>query len=189
MSHSSRAALVLAALAVAVAGCGSKKVNTAAIPSAPAPANSGAGTTTPKPKPGPTAIKQKLPASDKNLSKKPTIPAPTGTPPSNLQKRDIVTGSGRAAKAGDKLTVQYVGVSYSTGEQFDASWDRHQPFPFKLGAGMVIPGWDQGLVGMKKGGRRELVIPSQLAYGPQGQPPKIGPNETLVFIIDLKKIG
>ena len=122
-------------------------------------------------------------------SKKPKIPTPTGTPPGNLQMRDVVKGSGRAAKSGDKLTVQYVGVAYSTGKQFDASWDRHQPFPLKLGAGAVIPGWDQGLVGMKVGGRRELVIPPQLAYGPQGQPPAIGPNETLVFIIDLKKSG
>jgi peptidylprolyl isomerase len=187
MLRPSRAACLLAVLAIAVAGCGKKKVSTAAIPSAPAPTQ-----TTPEApttKPGPTAIKQKLPASDKKLSKKPKVPTPTGTPPANLQMRDIVKGSGKTAKSGGKLTVQYVGVAYSTGEQFDASWDRHQPFPFKLGAGMVIPGWDQGLVGMKVGGRRELVIPPQLAYGPQGQPPKIGPNETLIFIIDLKKVG
>ena len=82
-----------------------------------------------------------------------------------------------------------MGVSWSTGQQFDSSWDRgKQPFKFKLGAGMVIPGWDQGLVGMRQGGRRELVIPPNLAYGPQGQPPSIGPNETLIFVIDLQKV-
>jgi peptidylprolyl isomerase len=83
--------------------------------------------------------------------------------------------------------VQYVGVSYSTGEQFDASWDSGQPFQFQLGAQMVIPGWDQGVAGMKKGGRRELVIPPDLAYGPQGRP-GIAPNETLVFVIDLLSV-
>jgi peptidylprolyl isomerase len=182
-----RATIVLALIAVVAAGCGSsKKLKTAEIPSAPAPTTSTPTTTTAS---GPPAIRQRLPARDKDLSKKPAIPKPTGTPPTSLQKRDIVKGNGKAARAGAQLTVQYVGVAYSTGRQFDASWDRHQPFKFKLGAGMVIPGWDQGLAGMKQGGRRELVIPPQLAYGPQGQPPAIGPNETLIFIIDLKKAG
>jgi peptidylprolyl isomerase len=103
-------------------------------------------------------------------------------------KRDIVTGKGKPAKAGDTLTMQYVGVSWSTGEQFDASWDHGQPFPFKLGAGMVIPGWDKGMVGMRKGGRRLLVIPPEMGYGPTGQGP-IGPNETLIFAVDLVDIG
>ena len=85
--------------------------------------------------------------------------------------------------------MQYVGVSFSTGEQFDASWDRGQPFQFQLGAQMVIPGWDQGVAGMKVGGRRRLVIPPDLAYGRQGSPPAIGPSETLVFVIDLVSIG
>ena len=88
-------------------------------------------------------------------------------------------GNGPAAKAGDQLTVQYVGVNYADGKQFDASWDRGEPFQFQLGAGMVIPGWDQGLVGMKAGGRRELIIPPDLAYGAQGAPPDIPPNATL----------
>ncbi|HVS28838.1 MAG TPA: FKBP-type peptidyl-prolyl cis-trans isomerase, partial [Solirubrobacteraceae bacterium] len=103
--------------------------------------------------------------------------------------KDIVTGKGPAAKAGDTVTVQYVGVSFKTGKQFDASWDRGQPFDFQLGAGMVIPGWDKGVKGMRVGGRRELIIPSRLAYGAQGQPPTIAPNEPLVFVIDLQKIG
>jgi len=83
------------------------------------------------------------------------------------------------------VTVQYVGVDYKTGKQFDASWDRGEPFPFTLGNSEVIPGWEQGVEGMKVGGRRELIIPPQLAYGSTGSPPLIAPNETLVFVIDL----
>ena len=115
---------------------------------------------------------------------KPQVPEPTGKPPRRLQAEDIVKGKGKAAKSGDALTVQYVGVSFATGEQFDASWDSGQPFEFQLGAGMVIPGWDRGLKGIRKGGRRQLTIPPALAYGAQGSPPDIGPNETLVFVID-----
>ena len=103
--------------------------------------------------------------------------------------RDIVKGKGPKAKAGDTLTMQYVGVAWSNGQQFDASWDAGQPFPFQLGAGMVIPGWDQGMVGMQKGGRRLLVIPPDLGYGAQGAGDAIGPNETLVFVVDLVEIG
>ena len=83
------------------------------------------------------------------------------------------------------MTVQYVGVAWSAKQQFDSSWDRGEPIMFKLGTGQVIPGWDQGVAGMKVGGRRRLVIPPDLAYGAQGSPPAIGPNETLVFVIDL----
>jgi peptidylprolyl isomerase len=124
----------------------------------------------------------------KDTSKKPVIPKPSGTPPRRLEKEDIVHGKGPAAKPGDTLTVHYAGVSFSTGEEFDASWNSGQPFTFPLGAGQVIPGWDKGLVGMRKGGRRMLTIPPELAYGPAGQPPVIGPNETLVFVVDLLKI-
>jgi peptidylprolyl isomerase len=124
----------------------------------------------------------------KTLGTKPEFPAPQGDPPPGLVKEDIVKGKGRAAKAGDNVTMQYVGVSWSNGQQFDASWDRQEAFPFQLGAGMVIPGWDQGIVGMKKGGRRLLVIPPDMGYGPQGSGP-IGPNETLVFVVDLVGVG
>jgi peptidylprolyl isomerase len=124
----------------------------------------------------------------RNTKKKPAIVKPEGDPPTELVSKDIVKGKGPKAKAGDTLTMQYVGVSWSTGEQFDASWDRGQPFPFQLGAQMVIPGWDQGMVGMRKGGRRLLVLPPDLAYGPQGSGP-IGPNETLIFAVDLVKLG
>jgi peptidylprolyl isomerase len=124
----------------------------------------------------------------KDRSSKPAIPKPNGDPPIELVVQDVVKGKGTAAKAGDNVTVDYVGVSYSTGKQFDASWDSGKPFSFALGTGQVIGGWDKGVVGMKKGGRRLLVIPPDLAYGVDGRP-GIAPNETLVFVIDLRKIG
>ena len=105
--------------------------------------------------------------------------------PGALVVEDIVVGKGPEAKAGDDVSMQYVGVLYSDGTEFDASWERGQPFDFKLGAGEVIPGWDQGIVGMKVGGRREMIIPPDLAYGPAGQPPDIPPDATLVFVVDL----
>ena len=122
---------------------------------------------------------------------KPKVEVPKGTPPAGLQIEDLEEGTGATATAGSTVTVHYVGVSYSTGKQFDASWDTpgEQPFTFALGAGEVIPGWDQGVAGMKVGGRRRLTIPPDLAYGEQGQPPVIGPNETLVFVIDLLEVG
>jgi peptidylprolyl isomerase len=123
----------------------------------------------------------------KDTGSKPEIVAPEGDPPSRLVVRDIVKGKGPKAKAGDQLTMNYVGVAWSNGQQFDASWDHGQTFPFQLGAQMVIPGWDQGMVGMRKGGRRLLIIPPDLGYGAQGAGP-IGPNETLVFAVDLEKI-
>jgi peptidylprolyl isomerase len=119
---------------------------------------------------------------------KPEVEKPSGRPPERLVKRDLERGRGRAAKTGDQVRVHYVGVSFSTGEQFDASWDRGEPFDFELGAGMVIEGWDRGVVGMRPGGRRQLTIPPDLAYGSEGQPPAIGPDETLVFVIDLLEI-
>jgi peptidylprolyl isomerase len=124
----------------------------------------------------------------KNREKEPKIVTPEGDPPADLIVKDIVKGKGKKAKAGDELTMQYVGVSWSSGEKFDASWDRGQPFAFQLGAGMVIPGWDQGLVGMREGGRRLLVIPPDLGYGEAGAGGAIGPNETLIFAVDLEKI-
>jgi peptidylprolyl isomerase len=119
---------------------------------------------------------------------KPVIEKPTGTPPRRLVKEDIVKGKGPKAKPGDTVVVNYVGVSFSTGKQFDASWDSGQTFPVPLGSGQVIEGWEKGLVGMRQGGRRELVIPPELGYGARGFPPAIAPNETLVFVIDAVEI-
>ena len=90
---------------------------------------------------------------------------PKGAPPKKLESKEIVEGSGAEAKSGDEVTVQYVGVDYENGQEFDSSWSRNEPFTFTLGAGEVIPGWDQGVEGMKVGGRRELIIPPNLAYG------------------------
>ncbi len=120
-----------------------------------------------------------------DTSTKPEVTVPDEPAPKELVSEDLVEGTGAVAEPGAQLTVQYVGVDYETGEEFDASWDRGQPFPFQLGAGMVIPGWDQGIAGMRVGGRRELTIPPDLAYGKQGSPPAIAPNATLVFVIDL----
>jgi peptidylprolyl isomerase len=120
---------------------------------------------------------------------KPKVTVPKGAPPKKLEIKEIEEGTGAEAKAGDEVTVQYVGVNYKNGKEFDASWDRGEPFTFQLGAGMVIPGWDQGVEGMKVGGRRELIIPPELAYGPEGSPPAIGPNETLIFVIDLLEVA
>ena len=150
--------LALACVALAVAGCGSDK-ETAATPP-PAPAST----------PAPT---------------KPEITVPKGKAPKKLVVKDLKQGTGPVAENGKNVQVQYVGISFKNGRQFDASWDRGEPFDFQLGAGQVIPGWDQGVAGMKVGGRRQLVIPPDLAYGKQGSPPAIGPNETLVFVIDL----
>jgi peptidylprolyl isomerase len=122
-------------------------------------------------------------------STKPQVEVPQGPPPKELEVRDVDEGDGAEARAGDTVEVEYVGVSYSNGKEFDSSWERPEPFTFQLGAGQVIPGWDQGIAGMKVGGRRELVIPPDLAYGEQGSPPAIKPNETLVFVVDLLAVG
>ncbi len=120
---------------------------------------------------------------------KPVIEAKTAEPPAELVITDLVAGAGAEAVLGSTVEVHYVGAHYATGEQFDASWDRGATFPLVLGAGRVIPGWEQGLVGMLVGGRRELIIPPALAYGAAGRPPVIQPDETLVFVIDLVSVS
>ena len=116
---------------------------------------------------------------------KPEIDFPDGPPPTDLEVTDLSTGEGDEAVAGKTVSVHYVGVSWRTRKQFDASWDRGDTFGFRLGAGQVISGWDQGVAGMKVGGRRRIVIPPALAYGKQGAGGVIGPDETLVFVVDL----
>lgn len=118
-------------------------------------------------------------------STKPEIDFPGGEPPTDLVITDITVGDGAEATPGAKVTVHYVGVAYSTGEEFDASWNRGSPFQFQLGAGQVIAGWDSGVAGMKVGGRRQLVIPPQLGYGQRGAGNVIKPGETLIFVVDL----
>ena len=116
---------------------------------------------------------------------RPQIEQPEGDVPFELGIEDLVVGSGDEATAGKKVTVHYVGVSFSTGAEFDASWNRGRPFEFKLGKGQVIPGWDAGVEGMKVGGRRKLTIPSAMAYGARGAGGVIQPHEPLVFVVDL----
>ncbi|MFB6807813.1 FKBP-type peptidyl-prolyl cis-trans isomerase [Streptomyces sp. NPDC056387] len=120
-----------------------------------------------------------------NQLEKPEIDFPEGPVPTDLVIEDIWVGDGAEATAGNKVSVHYVGVAYSTGEEFDASWNRGAPLQFILGIGQVIKGWDQGVQGMKVGGRRKLTIPAHLAYGDQSPTPAIKPGETLIFVCDL----
>jgi peptidylprolyl isomerase len=168
---------LLLCCAVLLAACGgsAKKDETAATPTA---------TSTPTAAPvGKVKVTGALGAKPKV-----TITPINATPPAELQIKDIAKGHGKRARAGETVTVQYDGVLYANGTEFDASWDRGQPLSFPLGAGRVIPGWDKGVVGMKVGGRRVLTIPPDLAYGAQGGGP-IPPNSTLVFVVDMLKIS
>jgi peptidylprolyl isomerase len=176
-----RLALILVAcLALAVAGCGdSDDSSTSSSRSA-----------------GSTGSSEKSPSeSDESATEsarvvgraEPEVTVPSGAPPKKLEIEELVKGTGATAKTGDEVTVHYVGVGYDSEEEFDSSWGGG-PFPFTLGAGLVIPGWEKGIEGMKVGGRRELIVPPNLAYGPAGRPPSIGPNETLIFVVDLLKV-
>jgi peptidylprolyl isomerase len=173
-----RRGLAVAALAVvALAGCGSSGSSTIGVGDENSAANAAvehaaASTTGATPTSGP-------------LSTEPTITPPKGSPPTTLVTKEIVPGTGAEAKDGDSVTVNYVGALYSNGKVFDASWERHEPFTFTLGEGQVIKGWDQGVAGMRVGGRRELIIPAELAYGKPGRPPTIPPSSPLIFIVDL----
>jgi peptidylprolyl isomerase len=162
--------IIGACLALFVAGCGDDDSTT----------TSSSGSTE-----GASAPKETESTKKKT---KPKVTVPKGAPPKQLVIKDLEEGTGVAAKPGDEISVQYVGVNYKTGKEFDASWDRGEPFAFPLGEGFVIPGWDEGLEGMKVGGRRELIIPPDLGYGSTGSPPAIPPNETLIFVVDLEAV-
>jgi peptidylprolyl isomerase len=156
--------VLLAVLAVATVACGGDD-------------DDSAGSDTSSKPPATTCLEKR---------EKPTVDVPK-TAPTKLVTKDLIEGNGIEATTGKTVTMQYVGVSFSDKQQFDASWDRGQPFPFVLGTGQVIPGWDQGIAGMKVCGRRMLVIPPELGYGAAGNPP-IKPNETLVFVVDLVSV-
>jgi len=147
--------------------------------------STGSSESTPSSSESTTAAKKAKPGAKKT---KPKVTVPSGSPPAQLEVIEIEEGTGAEAKAGDTVSVQYVGVGYESGEEFDSSWSRNEPFSFQLGVGQVIPGWDQGIEGMKVGGRRELIIPPELAYGESGTG-SIGPNETLIFVVDLLAVG
>ena len=119
------------------------------------------------------------------MATKPTVDIPAGAPPAELVREDLEIGTGAEATPGKTVEVHYVGVAWSTKKQFDASWDRGETFDFPLGKGRVIRGWDEGVAGMRVGGRRRLTIPPAMGYGARGAGGAIGPNETLVFIVDL----
>jgi len=176
-------AIAAAALGFGLAGCGSSK--------APGVVLASGGATAPHiTTPTTTSTTATTPTSGP-LSKEPVFKVPSGPPPKKLVIKNLITGKGATAKYGDELVVNYVGKIYSTGKTFEASWTDTpgKGFgPFELGVGAVIPGWDDGLKGMKVGGRRELIIPPSLAYGAAGSPPTIPKNATLVFVVDLLSV-
>jgi peptidylprolyl isomerase len=174
--------IALAVGTLGLAGCSSSSSSPATTATTAAPS---ASSTTPSV--AITPVQDPSPAG--TLTAKPTVTVPPGTPPTGLESIDLIVGTGPAVTTSDTVSVQYVGVAWSTGKQFDASWDRgSQPISFPLNG--VIPGWTAGMVGMKAGGRRELVIPPNLAYGAAPPPGSgIAANETLIFIIDLVSIG
>jgi peptidylprolyl isomerase len=164
--------VLLAVTGLLAAGCGSSGSSSSSKAQP-----QGASTSSPSSGAAPTV------GSASNLSAKPQIGAGTAPKPAQLVVNDLVVGTGAAAKPTSTVRVQYVGVNYDNGQEFDSSWSRGQPADFPLNG--VIAGFSQGIVGMKVGGRRELVIPPDLGYGARGAPPAVGPNETLVFVIDL----
>jgi len=184
---------VLAAATLGLAGCSSNSSSssTSSAPPATTPATTPATppATTPATTPAPVAtVPVQDPSPAGTFGTRPTVTVPPGAPPTQLQSTDLIVGTGPAAKAGDNVTVQYVLATYSSGKEIQASWDS-QPFSFVLGEGNVIKGWDEGVVGMKAGGRRELVIPPSLGYGASSPGAGISANDTLVFIVDMVKIG
>ena len=183
MARLTRFVLLLIAvvlMAAGIAACGGDD-DSAGSPPRTATSRPDTGTAT---EPTPAEAQAAL----KDTSKKPAIPKPTGSPPRKLVVEDIVKGKGPAAKRGGTVIVNYVGENFSNGTEFDASWDRGQPFPVTIGRTQVIEGWTRGLVGIRKGGRRMLTIPPELGYGPNGYPPAIPPNETLVFVVDAVSV-
>jgi peptidylprolyl isomerase len=163
--------LILLSLALLVAGCGGDDDSTSESTQA-----EGGGAPVEK-------------SGDASNRTKPEVTVPKGEPPTELVENELIEGTGAEAKKGDEVTVQYVGVGYESEEEFDSSWSRNEPFSFQLGSSSVIPGWEMGVEGMRVGGERELIIPGELAYGQAGSPPAIGPNETLIFVVDLLKVG
>jgi peptidylprolyl isomerase len=123
------------------------------------------------------------------LAKEPVVKPPAGSPPKSLVVKDLIKGTGASATSGSQITVNYVGVLFKGGKTFDSSWSRHTTFSTTLSTGNVIDGWVKGIVGMKVGGRRELIIPPSLGYGKAGSPPTIPGNSALIFVVDLLKVS
>jgi peptidylprolyl isomerase len=181
-----RSTIALAAVfaALLVAGCGGSGNSSTITIGAEHASDNTLGKQTEAGKKSTETATAKTPTSGP-LSKEPKVTPPSGPAPAKLEVKDLITGTGPEAKAGQTVTVNYVGVLFKGGKEFDASWKRKEPFSFTLGKGQVIAGWDQGVAGMKVGGRRELIIPAALAYGAKGSPPTIPANAPLVFVVDL----
>jgi peptidylprolyl isomerase len=170
-------------LGAALAACGSSKAPGIQLaPSAGSTTVAAIPTSSTTTTSSSTSSQIKPPAA---LATKPVVKPPSGPPPSGLVTKDLVKGTGKAASDGSTITVNYVGILYKGGKEFDSSWKRGQPATFSLENGKLISGWTQGIPGMRVGGRRELIVPAELAYGKQGQPPTIPPNAPLVFVVDL----
>jgi peptidylprolyl isomerase len=182
--------LVAAATSVGVAGCGDTEQSQADKATELAVAQEKNPPKIEEPKEVTVkAVKVTPGPGEGDINKKPVIPKQTGADPKVLTVQDLIIGTGKEAKEGDTVDVRYVGVLRKDGKEFDSSWKRaDNNFSFTLGGGQVIPGWDQGVVGMKEGGRRRLIIPAELGYGATGAPPTIPANAALVFDVDLKKV-
>ncbi len=191
MTKRTLATLLAVPLIGGLAACGSSKAP--GVLTAPAGAtgtSAAAATSTPTTtSPTTTTTAATTPRPPSPLSRKPVVKVPSGAAPKTLVTKDLITGSGKTASAGSTVTVNYVGVLYKGGKEFDSSWKRNQPFTTALSTGSVIEGWVRGIPGMKVGGRRELIIPPNLAYGKAGSPPAIPPNSPLVFIVDLLSVS
>jgi len=175
--------VVLTASVLGLAGCSNSSSPSSSTPAVVSTTSASTST---------TGVPVQDPSPAGTFGNQPTVTVPSGSPPTQLESTDLIVGTGQEAKPGDKITVQYVLATYSTGKVIQSSWGS-QPFSFTLDANpeQVIPGWDKGVVGMKVGGRRELVIPPALGYGTNVPPGSsgIGVNDTLVFVVDLLKVG
>lgn len=187
-------ALILAsclALAFAAAGCGgdsgSDSSSSSSESSAPAESSTPAESTesTDSSESSSATEKAKPVTTDKT---RPKLTVPKGIDPTKFATKDLEVGTGASAKLGDKVTIHYAGIGYDSGLEVESTWSLKEPYAFTVGGGEALKGGEQGVQGMKVGGRREMIIPGNLAYGPEGRPPTIGPNETLIFVIDLLAI-
>ncbi len=177
--------VVLAVSVLALAGCGSSVAATTSTTTTTAPSTSSSS-------PSSHATISPIPRKDRSpagtAGKAPTVIVPSGSPPTGLESADLIVGKGAPARAGESVTVQYVLATYSSHKVIQSSWTG-QPFSFTLGEGQVIPGFDEGMAGMRTGGRRELIIPPALGYGAKSPGAGIAVNDTLIFVIDLLKVG
>ena len=181
-------AVILCAALPLLAACGSSQSSADKAAEQAANEQANPPTITDATTPAIKAVKVTPGPGEGDIKVKPVIPRQSGAAPKVLIVQDLIVGTGTEAKSGDSVTVQYVGVLFANGKEFDSSWKAGKPFTFDLGSGGVIAGWDQGVEGMKVGGRRRLIIPAELGYGAAGSPPTIPANAALVFDVDLVSV-